>query len=69
MRPDAHRRRQLVQLAQTQDGLPAVCREAYFSCRVHGFSIEQAARSLGLDPAVVRTYLVRAQRACHAALS
>ncbi|WP_408732955.1 RNA polymerase sigma factor [Burkholderia cepacia] len=69
MRPDAHRRRQLAQLAQTLDGLPAVCREAYFLCRVRGFSIEQAARSLGLDPAVVRTYLVRAQHACHAALS
>ncbi|WP_185730917.1 sigma factor-like helix-turn-helix DNA-binding protein [Burkholderia cepacia] len=56
-------------LAQTLDGLPAVCREAYFLCRVRGFRIEQAARSLGLEPAVVRTYLVRAQRACHAALS
>ncbi|WP_196485724.1 sigma factor-like helix-turn-helix DNA-binding protein [Burkholderia cepacia] len=49
--------------------LPAVCREAYFLCRVRGSRIEQAARSLGLQPAVVRTYLVRAQRACHAALS
>ncbi|WP_373863102.1 sigma factor-like helix-turn-helix DNA-binding protein [Burkholderia cepacia] len=69
MRPDAHRRRQLAKLPQTLDGLPAVCREAYLPCRVRRFSIEQAARSLGLEPAVVRTYLVQAQRACHAALS
>ncbi|MCA8119719.1 hypothetical protein LGN07_13430 [Burkholderia cepacia] len=69
MRPDAHRRRQLAKLPQTLDSLPAVCREAYFLCRVRRFSIEQAARSLGLEAAVVRTYLVQAQRACHAALS
>ncbi|RRA03338.1 sigma factor-like helix-turn-helix DNA-binding protein [Burkholderia cepacia] len=69
MHPHAHRRGQLAPLAQTLDGLPAVCREAYFLCRVRRSRIEQAARSLGLQPAVVRTYLVRAQRACHAALS
>lgn len=67
--PDAQRRRQLAKLAQTLDGLPPACREAYLLCRVRGVSIEEAARLLVLESAVVRSYLLQAQRACHAALS
>ncbi|WDD90354.1 RNA polymerase sigma factor (plasmid) [Burkholderia sp. FERM BP-3421] len=54
----------LMQLFADLDRLPPRCREAFILCRLYGLTYQEAAEQMGIQPSVVREYLVDAMRAC-----
>jgi RNA polymerase sigma-70 factor (ECF subfamily) len=68
--PEAeHATRQRIELLKRKlDDLPAHQRETFVLCKIHGKSYEEAGRQMGIDPSLVRRYLIAAMKECRAVL-
>ncbi|MFM0501756.1 RNA polymerase sigma factor [Paraburkholderia caffeinilytica] len=61
---EAAGRQSIRQLCAVLDRLAPRCREAFILCKLYGLTYQDAASEMGIQPSVVRQYLVDAMRVC-----